>query len=229
MLRPVVLVAALPALVLIAACSGGSGADGSTTLPTVTPEAGRATYYAADGSGACSFDPSPNDLDVAAMDAPEWNGSEVCGACVSVKGPMGTVTVRIVDLCPGCEVGHLDLSEQAFAQIADVSAGNVPITWVVVPCDVTGDLVYEYKSGTSQWWTAIQVQNSRRIVESLEWMANGVWTTIPRESYNYFLVSSGVGPDPIKVRITALTGEQLVDMLPAPASGLSVQGSVQFN
>ena len=162
------------------------------------------------------------------MDAPEWNGSEVCGACVSVQGPIGTVTVRIVDLCPGCEEGHLDLSQEAFAKIADVSAGNVPITWVVVPCDVTGDLVYEYKDGTSQWWTAIQVRNSRRVVKSLEWMANGVWTRIPRESYNYFLVSSGVGPDPIKVRITALTGEQLVDMLPAPASALSVQGSVQF-
>jgi expansin (peptidoglycan-binding protein) len=228
MLRPAVLTAALPALALIAACGGESGKGGSTILPTRSPEAGRATYYAADGSGACSFDPSPNDLDVAAMDAPEWNGSEVCGACVSVQGPKGTVTVRVVDLCPGCEVGHLDLSQEAFAKIADVSAGNVPITWVVVPCNVTGNLAYEYKDGTSQWWTAIQVRNSRRAVQSLEWMANGVWTKIPRESYDYFVVGSGVGPGPIKVRITALTGEQLVDMLPAPASALSVQGSVQF-
>jgi expansin len=226
--RPLLLAAALSGLSLLAACGGGSGGSGPVDLPTGTPEAGRATYYAADGSGACSFDPSPGDLDVAAMDAPEWNHSGACGACAAVQGPKGTVTVRIVDLCPECEAGHLDLSQEAFAKIADVSAGNVPITWSVVPCDVSGDLAYEYKDGSSQWWTAIQVRNSRRAVQSLEWMSGGAWTPIPREDYNYFVVGSGVGPGPIQVRITAVTGEQLVDMLPAPASAVSMPGSVQF-
>lgn len=198
------------------------------SLPVGTPEQGRATYYAADGSGACSFDPSPNDLDVAAMDAPEWQNSGVCGACVSVQGPNGSVTVRIVDLCPGCEKGHLDLSQEAFAKIADPSAGNVPITWVSVACNLTGNLAYEYKDGSSQWWTAIQVRNSRYAVQTLEWMQNGAWAPIARQDYNYFVVDSGVGPNPIQVRVTAATGEQLVDMLPAPASALLVQGSAQF-
>lgn len=192
------------------------------------PEQGRATYYAADGTGACSFDASPSDLDVAAMDAPEWDDSGVCGACVSVEGPKGTVTVRIVDECPECEPGHLDLSQEAFAKIADVSAGNVAVTWTVVPCDVTGNLAYRYKEGTSQWWTAIQVRNSRRAIQTLEWKQNGAWTTIDRQSYDYFVVDSGVGPNPIQVRATAVTGEQIVDMLPAPASALLVQGSAQF-
>ncbi len=89
---------------------------------------GRATYYDADGSGNCSFDASPDDLDVAAMDAPEWDNSGVCGACVAIEGPRAASTVRIVDQCPECEKGHLDLSQEAFAKIADVSAGNVPIT-----------------------------------------------------------------------------------------------------
>jgi hypothetical protein len=52
-------------------------------------------------------------LNVAAMDQPEWNGSDVCGECVAIDGPKGSVTVRIVDLCPECEMGHLDLSQQA--------------------------------------------------------------------------------------------------------------------
>lgn len=225
MIRPSFLALALSGL---AACGGGSSGGGTSPLPTGTPEQGRATYYGADGSGACSFDASPNDLDVAAMDAPEWNGSAACGACASVQGPKGTVTVRIVDLCPECEVGHLDLSEQAFAKIADPSAGNVPITWTVVPCDVSGNLSYEYKDGSSQWWTAIQVRNSRRAIQSLEWMNGGAWAPIPRESYNYFVVQSGVGASAIQVRITAVTGEQLVDVLPAPASALSVPGTVQF-
>ena len=56
----------------------------------------------------------------------------------------------------------------------------------------------------------------------------GSWSMIGRQSYNYFVVGSGVGPSPIQVRVTAVTGEQIVDMLPAPASSLLVQGSVQF-
>jgi expansin (peptidoglycan-binding protein) len=207
---------------------GSKGGAGGSGLPS-TPEQGRATYYDATGAGACSFDPSPNDLDVAAMDNPEWNNSGVCGACVSVKGPNGSVTVRIVDLCPECEPGHLDLSQEAFAKIADPSAGNVPITWSVVPCDVMGNLAYRYKEGTSQWWTAIQVRNSRYAIQSLEWMQNGRFTMIGRQDYNYFVVDSGVGPNPIQVRVTAVTGEQIMDMLPAPASALVVQGSSQFN
>jgi hypothetical protein len=111
----------------------------------------------------------------------------VCGECVAVTGPKGSVTVRIVDLCPECEPGHLDLSQQAFAQIADVSAGKVPITWKVVPCSVTGNVEYQIKDGSSQYWTAIQVRNSRLPVAKLEWMQSGAWTVrrvdrrLPRE------------------------------------------------
>ncbi|MGH7330711.1 MAG: expansin EXLX1 family cellulose-binding protein, partial [Polyangiaceae bacterium] len=86
---------------------GGGGGDDAGGAPSGgtgnyvgKSENGRATYYDADGSGNCSFDPSPNDLDVAAMDDPEWNNSAVCGECVAITGPNGNVTVRIVDRCP---------------------------------------------------------------------------------------------------------------------------------
>ena len=215
---------------------GGSGSSGSSSSGggsssgglSSTPEQGVATYYAATGDGACGFGPSPNDLNVAAMDQPEWNGSAVCGECVAVTGPKGSVTVRIVDLCPECEPGHLDLSQQAFAQIADVSAGRVSITWKVVPCDVTGNVEYQIKDGSSQYWTAIQVRNSRLPVAKLEWMQSGAWTDVSRASYNYFVVSSGVGPGSYQVRITSSTGETLVDTLPPVQPSTVVQGSGQF-
>ena len=208
-----------------ASSSSGGGSSGGISSQ---PEQGVATYYAATGDGACSFGPSPNDLNVAAMDQPEWNGSAVCGECVAVTGPKGSVTVRIVDLCPGCEMGHLDLSQQAFAQIADVSAGKVPITWKVVACDVTGNVEYQIKDGSSQYWTAIQVRNSRLPVEKLEWMQGGTWSDISRAAYNYFVVSGGVGPGSYQVRITSSTGETLVDTLPPVQPNAVVQGSGQF-
>ena len=74
-----------------------------------------------------------------------------------VVGPKGAVTVRIVDLCPECNAGHLDLSREAFALIADLPQGRVDITWQVVSPDLPGPVAYHFKDGSNQWWTAVQV------------------------------------------------------------------------
>jgi expansin (peptidoglycan-binding protein) len=126
-------------------------------------------------------------------------------------------------------MGQLDLSMQAFAQIADVSAGRVPITWQVVACNVTGNVAYYVKDGSSQYWTALQVRNSRLPIAKMEYMSGGSWTGIDRQSYNYFVVASGVGPGSYQVRITAVDGQTLTDMLPAVQASTLVQGSGQFH
>ncbi len=128
---------------------------------------GIATYYYATGAGACSFDPSPDDLMVAAMNADEYDTAAYCGAYINVTGRKGSVMVRIVDLCPGCSAGHLDLSQEAFAQIDNLSAGRVPITWQVVSPTIDGPIAYHFKSGSNQWWTAVQVRNHRNPIASL--------------------------------------------------------------
>jgi len=215
-------------LAIVVACSSSASSSGSPQ-PLGQPENGRATFYDADGSGACGYDPSPNDLDVAAIDAPEWNGSAPCGECVSITGPNGDVTVRIVDECPGCEQGHLDLSQEAFAKIADPSAGNVPIAWQVVACDVTGPVSYFIKDGSSQYWTAIQVRNSKYAIAKLEWKTGtNAYAEVTRADYNYFVVDSGVGPDPYMVRITSSTGAVLEDSMPAVVASSAVTGAAQF-
>src|SRR6202142_4639106 len=72
---------------------------------------GEATYYdTANGDGACMFGPSPNDMNVAALNAPDYSNAAYCGACADVTGPSGTVRVRIIDECPECPSGNLDLS-----------------------------------------------------------------------------------------------------------------------
>lgn len=219
--------------ILVASCacssSPANGGNDASTPPLGQPENGRATYYAADGSGNCGFDPSPNDLDVAAMDAAEWNGSAVCGECVAITGPKGSVTVRIVDQCPGCETGHLDLSQEAFAKIADVSAGNVPITWQVVACNTSGPVDYRIKDGSSQYWTAIQVRNAKYAISKLEWKTGSAsYADVTRADYNYFVIGSGVGPGPYMVRITSSTGAVLEDSLPVVAASTDVTGAAQF-
>jgi len=217
--------------VLVFACGdsgeGGGGADWTEVGETVT---GVATYYDfADGSGACMFDPSPEDMNVAALNAVQWSGSAWCGACADITGPNGNVRVRIVDLCPECDHGHLDLSPQAFDQIAERRLGRVDITWQFVACDVRGNVSYKYKDGSNEWWTAVQVRNHRLPIESLEWSPDGTtWNPTSRQDYNYFLAEGGFGPNPVKVRVTALDGQTIEDDLPAVQADLEVEGGSQF-
>jgi expansin (peptidoglycan-binding protein) len=178
---------------------GGDPTAGAVCEATM--HTGEATYYAATGAGACSFDASPNDLDVAAMNMPDYAGSAVCGACATVEGPSGTITVRIVDLCPGCASGDLDLSESAFAKIADP-----------VSCPVSGDIRYRFKEGSSQYWAGVQVRDHRNAIATLEFKdEGGAWHPVARESYNYFVQDGGMGAGPLHLRVTDVEGNVLED------------------
>ncbi|MCX5746992.1 MAG: expansin EXLX1 family cellulose-binding protein [Proteobacteria bacterium] len=224
----------LVGLVGLAASCGTDEATPTTDPPgscvAPRPEAmGEATYYNADGSGNCSFDASPNDLMVAAMNAPDYDHAAWCGGCVEVTGPAGVVTVRIVDQCPGCQAGDLDLSREAFARIAALSAGRVPITWHEVACDVTGPIAYQHKDGTSQYYTAIQVRNHRYPIATLEAQdAAGAWTALPRADYNYFIPTTPLGPGPYAFRAHDVRGHVLEDLAIPLVPGAAQPGAAQF-
>jgi expansin len=192
-------------------------------------QSGVATYYHATGDGACMFGTSPSDLMVAAMNAEEYQNAAYCGAFVMVNGPKGSVMVRIVDLCPGCKAGHLDLSQQAFEKIADLPQGVVPISWQVVSPPLSGNILYHFKDGSNQWWTAVQIRNHRNPIAKLEYQKDGQWISVPRKSYNYFVQTEpGMGPGPYTFRVTDLYGNTLIDSgIPHVEEG-SVTGTGQF-
>lgn len=224
-----------PLFVLVVGCGGGSSNPSDDAFvggscSAARPEAsGEGTYYAATGAGNCSFDATPNDLLVAAMNAPDYAGAQWCGACVEVTGPNGSVTVRIVDQCPECQKGDLDLSREAFEVISPLSAGRVPITWHEVACDVSGPLAYHFKDGSSQWWTAIQVRNHRYPIAKVEAQGEGGgWAEIERLDYNYFVEPDGLGPGPYALRITDTRGHVVEDTGIAVGDDVTRTGQNQF-
>lgn len=204
-------------------------ADALASTPIGDFKTGLITYYNATGAGACSFDASPQDLDVAAIAQGEFLNSGACGSCAEVQGPLGTVRVRIVDVCPGCTTaGHLDLSREAFAKIAKPIDGRVAVKWRFVSCPVTGPIQYRFKTGSSQYWTAIQVRNHALPIKKLEYMSNGKWVEVPRLSYNYFVQASGMGTGTLRVRVTASNGQVLEDTLPSIQAEKTFPGKAQF-
>ncbi len=228
MLQPLFFALISPMILVLSACggntgplrgAGGAGAGGSAASTgagldpaCVDPvdHAGDGTFYAADGSGNCSFEPT-GDLMIAAMNHADYAGSEACGACVHLVGPGGEVTVKIVDRCPGCAVGDIDLSPEAFSKIADTSLGRVDIHWKYVACDVTGPLVYHFKEGSNQWWTAVQIRSSRYAIAKLEVEKDGQYVEVKRLDYNYFVDDAGMGPGPYAFRVTDVKGQVVED------------------
>ncbi|MFL5343808.1 MAG: expansin EXLX1 family cellulose-binding protein [Hyalangium sp.] len=214
----------------LAACSSSSPGEVTGDIRVLGEfQNGIATWYNATGAGNCSYDASPNDMDVAAIDMPQYANSAMCGACAEVDGPQGTVTVRIVDSCPECPAGHLDLSKEAFAKISPVDAGRVQTQWRLVSCAVQGPVRYRIKEGSSADWVAIQVRNHRLPIQKLEWNKSGSWVDVQRESYNYFVAPAGMGPGPVKIRITATDGQTLVDTLPSIKASQTYDGAAQFS
>jgi expansin (peptidoglycan-binding protein) len=140
--------------------------------PAANPIHQGSTYY---GAGACSFDPSPDDLMVAAMNAVEYDNAAVCGEYVYITGPKGIVTVRIVDLCPECLAGHLDLSREAFALIADLPQGRVDITWQVVSPDLGRSHTISRMEATNGGQPCIR--NHRNPIASLEYLDGSQWVS----------------------------------------------------
>jgi expansin (peptidoglycan-binding protein) len=206
-------------------CGGTGECSDDTEVHT-----GEATYYnEANGTGNCSFDATPNDLMIGAMNTPDYAGSAACGACVKLAGPKGEISIRIVDRCPECPQGNIDLSPSAFEKIADISAGKVSITWSYVPCPVMGTLVYHFKEGSNQWWTAVQIRNHRYAIKTVEYKKDdGTWKSIPRLGYNYFVEESGMGPGPYTMRVTDVHGQVIEDSAVPFAEASDSYGSSQF-
>eukprot|EP00727_Mastigamoeba_balamuthi_P005319 m51a1_g14786 hypothetical protein (223) ;mRNA; r:474112-475114 len=197
---------------------------------------GDATFYGATGQGTCSYEAmSDSPLLVTALNNPQWANSALCGRGAKVTGPAGTAVVKIVDKCPECSSGDLDLSADAFSLIIGAqSIGRHTMSWTRVACPVSGNLQYKTKDGANNWWVALQVRNHPVGVTKLEIRESGssTWIDMDRTDYNYFVHSFGSGIAlPASLRVTACNGQQVVDtgVLSSISSGVVTQGTVQFS
>jgi len=189
---------------------------------------GSATYYDfADGTGACGFDATADPM-IGAMNAIDYDAAGACGACAQIEGGDGEITIRVVDLCPECDEGWIDLSPGAFSELAELEVGVIPITWWYVPCELSGPIRYRFKEGSNQWWTAVQIRNHRNGIASVEARVGGEWVDVPRTDYNYFVAESGLGEGPYDFRVTDVYGNVLEDTgIPHIEAG-EVDGAAQF-
>ncbi|SCG46155.1 Peptidoglycan-binding domain-containing protein, expansin [Micromonospora siamensis] len=188
-----------------------------------TAHTGKATFYDSHGGGNCSYPSAPTDRRYVALGPTGYAAGAACGGQLDVTGPRGTVRVLVTDQCPECEPGHLDLSAEAFARIADPVQGVVPVSYrAVVDPPLAGPLTFRIKEGASRWWFAVLVGDHGNPLRSVEVRQGGSWRPAVRQDYNYWLLESGAGAGPYAIRVTDVRGHR------ATATGIELApGRVQ--
>ncbi|MFC3577970.1 cysteine/serine endopeptidase inhibitor, partial [Streptomyces yaanensis] len=138
---------------------------------------GSMTYYNDIGTGSCGTAIDATSQSFVAVSYTYWtaanpNNDDLCkGISVQVTYNGKTITVPVVDKCPSCDSTRIDLSQPAFAQLADTGIGNVSgITWQFVYTNGGGNASYAALPGT---WTQCASENGSCAVSGATTVAYG--------------------------------------------------------
>ena len=196
--------AAVLAAVIGSALLLQNGGSACAAPPSTSASKGKATFYdLAGGTGNCSFPSSPADDLFVALGPAQYSAGAACGTYLDVTGPKGKVRVKVTDSCPECPAGHLDLIRTAFKKIGAEVDGIIPITYKTVTSPtVPAPISVRIKEGASQYWFAALIDNHGTQLASVK--VGG--RSAHREDYNYWLIDSGAGPGPYKIKITDVYG-----------------------
>lgn len=167
--------------------------------PSTSAKSGKATFYdLGSGMGNCSFPSAPADDLFVALGPAEYSSAAACGTYLDVTGPKGKVRVKVIDSCPECAAGHLDLSRTAFKKIGAEVDGIIPITYKTVAATAPGPISVRVKEGSSRFWLAVLIDNHATQLKSVT--VNG--KSGSRKDYNYWELDGGAGSGPFTVKIT---------------------------
>ena len=189
---------------------------------------GRGTFTNTDGVlGNSGYDPLTGSASVgiAAINRVQWEGSEASGAFLQVSGPKQAegadpIVVQVYDQLPDRGDG-LDLSPQAFEQVADPVDGIVDIEYELIgPGDdfrtpygftIGQGLVAEGIEGTNPFFAAVRFNNSRYPIESVELIEeDGDRIDFSRSSDNRFVLDGGFPINGVQdLEVTDIFGQEI--------------------
>jgi expansin len=192
-----------------AACANVPGSAPPLTGVTT----GQAYYYSpGGGAGSCSFGTLGRGGLYVSLGASQYAGGAACGSYLDVTGPGGHVQAEVVDFCPGCTGGGIDMSEAAFARVASSSAGTARVSYTLVrDPQLPGPLELRVADSASSDWLAVQVLNNGNPLSSVAVQrSDGSWQAMKLSHDDYWTLPAGAGPGPFRFRITDMFGHSVV-------------------
>ena len=200
---------AAAAVALAVGMSQAAGTRACAAVLSAGEVSGTATHYVLQGLPNCSYPSPPADGLFVALSPDEYDSAAACGGYLEVHGPDGSVRVEVIDQCPGCGDGHIDLSEAAFSALAPLNQGLIDVTYQpLVNPSLPGPVSLLVKQGSSQYWLALLAMNTGNALASVQVQSEsgGGWYNLVRANYNYWVAQSGAGAGPFTVRLTDVQG-----------------------
>ncbi|KAI1108228.1 RlpA-like double-psi beta-barrel-protein domain-containing protein-containing protein [Nemania sp. NC0429] len=103
-----------------------SSINGDAALATRSQSfTGDITFYQP-GLGACGETNADGEA-VVAMSPSQYDGS--CGKTITITKGGKTAKAKVVDKCPACASGSIDVSSTVFQSLADLSVGRTTVSW----------------------------------------------------------------------------------------------------
>lgn len=173
---------------------------------------GEGTFYegiAGSDTGNCLIFVAEGDYKHCALNSIDYDNAQACGGYIEVFGEKGSVVLQVVDRCPECKEGDVDMTREAFEKIDDPIKGRVPITWKSVESPKEEHILIKFKEGSSEFHTEIQFSQLKYPIKSLEYFENDSWIPMERKLYNFFVEPKGI-KSPMKLRASSVNEEDIV-------------------
>ncbi|MEN1728361.1 MAG: expansin EXLX1 family cellulose-binding protein [Pseudomonadota bacterium] len=202
-------------------------AQAQISCPSDFSGMGRGFFYAPTTNNQCRL--GLGDGFSVAMNNPQWGGGVHCGECLELTGPLGSTIVRVIDLCPECVEGELNISVQAFAAIADPMPGFANISWERVDCPVSGAINYEFNAGSSPFFFQVKADNHRYGITDMEVLIDGEFEPLARINSSFFQYPGSDPVNSVTLRLRATTNQWIEAVLGSPSQSGPIAGQSQFS
>lgn len=157
-----------------------------------------------------------------------WGGipnvASYCDACIHVTSAKGKSALLRVVTYGETTANSIDVSPDALKLL---DSGEFPrsMSWSFAKCPDTGKVMYEFQSGSNEWWTSLWVRNARLPITKVEVKAknHASFVALERGADGTLTDASGFGAGEFTLKLTALDGQQLTDTFAWPAGGIAGQ------
>ncbi len=166
-----------------------------------------------------------------------WDGipnvADYCDACIWVTTAKGKSALLRVVTYGQTSTNSIDVSPQAY-QILNTGEYPRTMTWQFAECADSTPVMYEFQTGSSQWWTSLWVRNARVPLAKVEVLSvnHTSYTELSRGTDGTLTDASGFGLGQFTLRSTGVDGQVVTDDFNWPVAGIAgafLVGQGNFN
>ncbi|CAN5453898.1 hypothetical protein BH09MYX1_BH09MYX1_48660 [soil metagenome] len=157
-----------------------------------------------------------------------WSGipnvAQYCDACIFVKTAKGKTALLRVVTYGDTTANSIDVSPQAYSIL---NSGESPrsMEWWFAKCPASGNVMFEFQTGSSEWWTSLWVRNARLPITKVEVKSanHAQFVTMDRGGDGTLTDAAGFGKGTFTIRLTARDATTYEETIEWPGSGIAGQ------